>query len=436
VGERAAAEALSETLGGLPLAHEQAGAYCERLGVSFVEYRRRFEAAPVPLLDDKRHTPIEHNDGLTAAKSFALAIDEAAKLHRAAEALIIHAALLAPEPIPLFLFAEAREEFGEPLAPALTGDGVDEIVAALRAFALVDREPITDERDPAITADTIRLHRLVREVAAARWTDSAREEVRRALVKAMAAVYPRDVYEDPSTWPRARRLDSLALALVGGDKEAPAGAEQQVSSVANRLANYRQVVLAAYAEARELFERALAISEQVRGPDHRDTAMGLNNLGILLSDQGDFAGARPLLERALAIREKVLGPGNPGTALSVNNLGVLLSDQGDLAGARPLLERALAIRETVLGPWHPDTASSLNELGVLLVTQGDLAGARPFCERALSIYEKALGPGPRASAHGGRAQPSRKSATEGRVVTACHACGWIGSARRMGVSPA
>jgi len=31
-GERAAAEALSETLGGLPLAHEQAGAYCERLG--------------------------------------------------------------------------------------------------------------------------------------------------------------------------------------------------------------------------------------------------------------------------------------------------------------------------------------------------------------------------------------------------------------------
>jgi hypothetical protein len=28
----AAAEALSEALGGLPLAHEQAAAYCERLG--------------------------------------------------------------------------------------------------------------------------------------------------------------------------------------------------------------------------------------------------------------------------------------------------------------------------------------------------------------------------------------------------------------------
>src|SRR5262249_58097316 len=99
---RVAGEALSGTLGGLPLANEQAGAYCERLGVSFAEYRKRFLAAPVRLLDDAQHTPVEHNDGVTAAKSFALAIDEAAKLHPAAEALIVHAALLAPEPIPLF----------------------------------------------------------------------------------------------------------------------------------------------------------------------------------------------------------------------------------------------------------------------------------------------------------------------------------------------
>src|SRR5262249_47274624 len=153
----------------------------------------------------------------------------------------------------------------EPLASALAGDGLDETVAALRAFALVDRETIEDERDPAITTDTIRLHRLVREVAAARRTDSAREEARRALVNAMAAVYPRDVYDNPSTWPRARRLDSLALALVDGDKGAPPGAEQQVSYLATGLANYRQVVLAAYAEARELFERALAIDEKVHG---------------------------------------------------------------------------------------------------------------------------------------------------------------------------
>ena len=160
------------------------------------------------------------------AKTFALAIDEAAKLHPAAEPLIVHAALLAPEPIPLFLFAEAREKFGEPLASALAGDGLDEAVAALRAFALVDRETIADERDPSITTDTIRLHRLVRQVAAARREGEAREEARRALVEAMAAVYPEGVFNDPKTWPRARRLDALALALVGGDSVLPRGREE------------------------------------------------------------------------------------------------------------------------------------------------------------------------------------------------------------------
>ena len=54
---------------------------------------------------------------------------------------------------------------------------------------------------------------------------------------------------------------------------------------------------------------------------------------------------RPLYERALAIREKVRGPEHPDTALSLNNLGSVLYSQGDLAAARPLHERALAIRE-------------------------------------------------------------------------------------------
>jgi hypothetical protein len=153
--ERAAAEALSEVLGGLPLAHEQAAAYCERLDISLVEYRRRFDRTPARLLDDVRHAPTEYHDGRTVAKTFGLAIEEAAKLHPVAEPLIVHAAFLAPEPIPLFLFSEAREKFGEPLATALTGDGLDEAVAALRSFALVDRETIVDERDASITTDAI-----------------------------------------------------------------------------------------------------------------------------------------------------------------------------------------------------------------------------------------------------------------------------------------
>ena len=96
----------------MPLAHEQAAAYCERLDVSFAEYRKRFEAAPAPLLDADKDAPADYHSGLTVAKTFALAIDEAAKMHPAAEPLITYAALLAPEPIPLFLFFERGSSSG------------------------------------------------------------------------------------------------------------------------------------------------------------------------------------------------------------------------------------------------------------------------------------------------------------------------------------
>ena len=115
-GERDAAQALSEVLGGLPLAYEQAAAYCEDLGIGLAEYRHRFEATTIKFLDDKDYAPAEYHDRRTVAGTFMLGIDEAAKCHPAAELLIVHAALLAPEPIPLFLFAEARDKFEEPLA--------------------------------------------------------------------------------------------------------------------------------------------------------------------------------------------------------------------------------------------------------------------------------------------------------------------------------
>ena len=220
----------------------------------------------------------------------------------------------------------------------------------------------------------------------------ARERVRRSLAEALAVVYPREVFNDPNTWSQARRLDAVALALVGGDSEPPDGAERSASYLLDRLAAYRQVALAAYASARPLYERALAIREKALGPDHPDTATSLNDLAVLVLAQGDLAAAQLLYERALAIYEKRLGRNHPVIAVSLDNLAGLLQAQGKLASARPLVKRALAIRENALGPNHPDTASSLNNLANLLRAQGDLAAARPLYKRALAIREQELGP--------------------------------------------
>jgi tetratricopeptide (TPR) repeat protein len=384
--ERAAAEALSEALGGLPLALEQAAAYCERLHISIAEYRKRLETSPAQFMDDSRHAPPEYHDGMTVAKTFALAIEEAANRHPASEPLIVHAALLAPEPIPLFLFAEAREKFGEPLASALAGDGLDETVATLRTFALIDRETIVDERDATITTDTVRLHRLVRQVAAAR----------RTLVEVVAAVYPeyREIDDSPMrTWPRARRLDALAVALVGDDCDPPSGVEELAAKLLNGLARYRyHFTLTAYAQARSFCQRALRIREQVLGPQHPDTALSVEILGDACMQQGDVAGAQSFYERALRIREKALGPEHPDTARSLGTPGYVFIERGDLAGAQSLYERALRIREKVLGPEHRDTVANIHSFGCLFQKQGDHARAQSTHERALAIFEKVLGP--------------------------------------------
>jgi tetratricopeptide (TPR) repeat protein len=390
--ERSAAKTLSKTLGGLPLAHEQAAAYCEKIDVSFAEYRKRFEQAPARLLDDKHYAPLEYHGGRTVAKTFTLAINEAAKLHPAAESLIVHAAFLAPEPIPRFLFTKAREKFAEPLASALAKGELDMVVAALDTFALIDPEDMSDEREPTVTTRAIRLHPLVREVTASQCEGERREDVLRALIEAMAVAYPLGVYDNPKTWPQARQLNAHALALVGVKCNLPKRVQAAASQLLDQLGSYMHGALAAYSHARPLFERALEIRETACGPDHPDTATSVNNLARLLRAQDEVVGARTLFERALVIREKTLGSDHPDTATSLNDYAGSLRAQGDLVGAKRLFTRALSIRETQLGPTDVYTSECMNNLGVVLRDQGDLITARSLLESALAIREKELGP--------------------------------------------
>jgi len=147
-----------------------------------------------------------------------------------------------------------------------------------------------------------------------------------------------------------------------------------------------------YDEARDSYERALAILEKARGPDHPDMAETLNSLGSLAQLQGKYDEARDSYERGLAIREKVLGPDHPVMTIWLNNLGILAFSQGKYDEAQRSFERALAIWEKALGPDHLRIAPALSNLGAVAYTQGKHEEARDLYERALAIEEKARGP--------------------------------------------
>ena len=97
----------------------------------------------------------------------------------------------------------------------------------------------------------------------------------------MAAAYPENVFTDPGAWPRARRLDALALELVRASVP-PKGGEGPAAAILNALGQYRQESLGAYSDALPLFKSALEIREKALGTEHPDTASSLNNLAALL----------------------------------------------------------------------------------------------------------------------------------------------------------
>ena len=144
--------------------------------------------------------------------------------------------------------------------------------------------------------------------------------------------------------------------------------------------------------ARATAERALGIKERALGPNHPELTETLMQLGLIVSDNGDYERARAIFERALVIEENGLGPDDPKVGWVLTSYGILLLNMGDYSGAKPLLERALAIREKEFGPDATSVAASLNPLGNLLQLMGDYTQARELYERSLKIREKWLGP--------------------------------------------
>jgi tetratricopeptide (TPR) repeat protein len=136
------------------------------------------------------------------------------------------------------------------------------------------------------------------------------------------------------------------------------------STAANGDLKYTQL---AYVEAAAYFRQAI---ELVPNSAQAVLANYLNKFGGALYEAGDYLNAEKPLARALAICEQVLGPQHPGLATSLNNLAELYRAQGKYAEAEPLYQRALAIWEQALGPQHPDLATSLSNLAVLYRTQG------------------------------------------------------------------
>jgi tetratricopeptide (TPR) repeat protein len=214
------------------------------------------------------------------------------------------------------------------------------------------------------------------------------------LIQRQAGSPPAALGQSSSIWDTvdAAALNQQVTQLYIGSPPAALGQSSSIWDTVDAAALNQQVTQlynqGRYSEAIPLAQRALAILEKARGPDHPDVALSLNNLASLYVAQGRYADAEPLYKRSLAVKEKVFGPDHPDVATVLNNLAELYRAQGRYTDAEPLYKRSLAIREKTFGTNHPDIAQSLNNLALLYKAQGRYGDAEALYKRSLGHVGK------------------------------------------------
>jgi len=143
--------------------------------------------------------------------------------------------------------------------------------------------------------------------------------------------------------------------------------------------------------AQPLIERALALTEQARGPDDVQTAKIRRDLGRAFQRQREYSTALPLLERATTVFENALGTEHPATIDIWTSLSATYGALGQRPKAETIAQRALDVGEKVLSPEHPLVALCLITLANRRLEAEDQQAAEELLRRGLKIAEKTLG---------------------------------------------
>jgi Tetratricopeptide repeat len=299
------ADRVTEAVGDLPLAVEQAGSLLADTGLAVDKYLR--------LLAERARDVLDHDPGGTyprsVAASWAVAFDRLAADDPTALDLLTVVAWCGPEPVPLSLLTDHPDPLPDRLRPIAT----DPLVLA-RCTTILHRRGMA-----TMSPHGIQLHRIPAALLRARSqaTDGAAAAGWAAtVVRLLDQTAPGNVRNDLSGWPLWRRLLPHVLAAAGRDEAlvaAPAEATrllddavtyQRVSrgddrgrSPADRR-QWHQAALAALAAC----ERAYDVRRQKFGQDHPDTLTSASHLALSLFELGEYQRARALDEDTLTRR--------------------------------------------------------------------------------------------------------------------------------------
>ncbi len=287
------AKDISNELGLLPLAVDQAGAFVEKTRCSLDDYLNDLKEKGIEVLKDKRYSPDDYDH--TVATTWSMSLETLQQKSKVAIDVLSLAAYFAPDAIPLGLFRKRVDSFDDNLkSVAYDTFELDKALGALQSYSLIRRKRDTDE---------FSLHRLLQAVIRDNHTESgdARKWAELAIV-CTSETLPDE--RDYRTWSECETILPHILSLVQHTDSLEISNET-VAQLFSRTGYYLHD-RADYGQAELLYKRALKIDENIYGSDHLKVAADLESLAILYETQGRYDDAEPLYERAYEIREKAI----------------------------------------------------------------------------------------------------------------------------------
>lgn len=374
---RTQAQIIVETMDGLPLAIDQAGAYVEETGCNLGDYFKFYKMHRKRLLRARGRDAVGHPEPV--ATTWSLSFEKVEQAHPAAAELLRFCAFLHPDTIPEAMIMEGASELGAVLQPVAEDElELNDAIGEVYRYSLIKRNS---------EIKVLSIHRLVQTVLKNAMSKEMQKEWAERTVRAVNKTFPEAEFEN---LPRCQQYLPHAqvcaeLIRQWGMKFAEAA---RLLHCSGRYLHKR----GRYGEAEPLLQQAFNIRENMLEAIHPDLAQSLNDLGALYCDQARYQQAESFYQRALAIREQKFGLNHSSVAEVLNNLGVLYWLQSEYDMAEPLFRRALAINEHVHGEFHPHVADCLSNLGVLSLNQREYVEAEPLLQQAITIYGHVLGP--------------------------------------------
>lgn len=407
---------LSEALGHLPLALEQAGALQSETGMSTREYLRLLSERTGPLLREGK--PPEYPKPMTAA--WQLSVEKLKENLPEAMELLRCCAFFGPEPIPRDLFFPVEDGPIRPEMAELMADPIrlSKAIGQLGRYALVRLDQANR---------TIQVHRLIQALLREELDEATQESIRVEVWSLLSAAAPKSFTDAAaqarylellshmrpagvaeSDLPEVRRfaLNMLNFLYVSGNYETASryarnfiekwtddsGEEDSFVLEAQAKHANRLRDLGRYVESHDLNRSILPRMRRTLGHSHPETLSVLSGLGADYRARGDFWQAREHDEEVLRQYQEAFGPNDTATLRALFNLALDHTLTSDFASSQSKHERAYMLFKRS-GPTggSPTLLAFWSGLAQVVRLSGDYTEACDLGEDALSYGREQLG---------------------------------------------